>query len=176
MFKKLWIGCVLQDKSSENCKEFNPTESKLLKAGMYISGISILIMMMLTVVDVILKNFFGSSIPGAYVYSQNYLMPLAIFLGIPYAFFTGIFPRVDLFITKFRKQTQLKIMVAVLITEVIAYIIIAYYSFSYGIFGATTNITFVAGINSVPLYPMFFLVTLGFGVLSIYLICAIKKW
>jgi len=156
-------------------KEFNPTNSKFIRLGMYISGISILIMMMLTVVDVILKNFFSSSIPGAYVFSENYLMPLAVFLGLPYAFFTGIFPRLDILLKKFSKQKQLKIIITVLIIEVISYIIIVYYSFLYGIHGWTTNITFLAGINSIPLYPMFFLVTIGFGVLSIYLIRAIRK-
>lgn len=151
------------------------SQPKIFVLGMYLAGIAVLLMMILTVTDVILKNLFESSIPGAYVYVENILMPLAIFLGMPYTFFSGIFPRLDMVVNKFKKPTRINIVISVLILELLAFIVIVYYSFMYGIFGVTTNITFLAGINSIPLYPMFFLVTLAFTLISIYLIKIIWK-
>ncbi|MCF3944145.1 TRAP transporter small permease [Oceanobacillus alkalisoli] len=148
----------------------HPNQPKTFIVGMYVGGLAVLLMMLLTVVDVILKNLFNSAIPGNYLYIQNYLMPIAIFCGIPYALYSGIFPRLDMLINRWKHSTRLKVVVAILIIEVISFIIILYYSFLYGVFGATTNITFLAGINSLPLYPMFFLVSLSFGLPSYYLI------
>lgn len=155
--------------------QFSPTLLKIIKAGMYISGIAIMLMMILTVIDVTLKTIFNSTIPGSYLYVQNYLMPLAFFCGLPYAFFSGIFPRLDIVVKRFRKEALTKIVIAVLIIELISYLLITYYSFLYGIHGMTTNITFLAGVNSVPLYPFLFLVTIGFGMLSFYLIVVLRK-
>lgn len=155
-----------------NLEEKQP---KILTVGMYISGAAILLMMVLTVIDVTLKNLFETSIPGSYLYVQNYLMPLAFFCGMPYAFFSGIFPRLDMFINKWKESTRIKLIITILIVELIAYITIACYSFLYGLYGWRTNITFLAGVNSYPFYPMFFLVTLAFGLLSFYLFQAIKR-
>ncbi|MGD6855748.1 TRAP transporter small permease [Bacillus infantis] len=148
---------------------------KLSRAGMYVSGAAIVLMMLITFIDVTLKNLFGSTIPGSYLYVQNYLMPLAFFCGLPYAFFSGIFPRLDIVVNKFSSKVIAKLVVAVLALELVAFILIMYYSFLYGLHGLNTNITFLAGINSMPLYPFFFLVTIGFGLLSIYLISVLRK-
>lgn len=145
------------------------SQPRIFILGMYLAGVAILLMMTITVLDVILKNLFASSIPGSYLYMENILMPLAIFLGMPYAFFSGIFPRLDMVVNKFKKSTRINIVIFVLILELLAFLVIIYYSFMYGIFGATTNITFLAGINSIPLYPMFFLVTLAFTLIAAYL-------
>ena len=155
--------------------ELNPILTKILKIGMYISGLAIVAMMLLTTVDVTLKNIFNAPIPGSYLFVQNYLMPLAFFCGMPYAFFSGIFPRIDIFLNKLSKKTNLTIVITILIIEIASFIAITYYSLLYGIHGLTTKITFLAGINSIPLYPFFFLVTLGFGTLSIYLTITIIK-
>lgn len=155
--------------------QFSPMLLKIIKAGMYISGIAIMMMMILTVFDVALKTIFNSTIPGGYLYVQNYLMPLAFFCGLPYAFFSGIFPRLDIVVKRFRKELITKIVISVLAIELISYVLIAYYSLLYGIHGMTTNITFLAGVDSVPLYPFFFLVTIGFGMLSFYLIVVLQK-
>lgn len=149
-------------------------QPKIFIIGMYIGGIAIILMMLLTVLDVTLKNTFNTAVPGAYLYIENYLMPIAVFCGLPYAFYSGIFPRLDMVISKWKNSTRIKIVIAILIVELIAFMIIVYYSFLYGVFGAKTGITFLAGIDSIPLYPMFFLVSLSFGLLSVYLIRTIK--
>lgn len=146
------------------------SQPKIFVLGMYLAGVAILLMMTITVLDVILKNLFASSIPGNYLYMENILMPLAIFLGMPYAFFSGIFPRLDMVVNKFKYTTKINIVILMLILELLAFLVIIYYSFIYGIFGITTNITFLAGINSIPLYPMFFLVTLAFTLIAFYLV------
>ncbi|ARK32434.1 TRAP transporter small permease [Halalkalibacter krulwichiae] len=158
-----------------NENQFNPIISNVIKVGMYISGIAILIMMVMTVIDVTLKALFSSTIPGNYLYVQNYLMPVAFFCGLPYVFFTGIFPRLDLLIKRFSKKVSINIMISVLVIELLVYILITYYSFSYGLYGLRENITFLAGVNSLPLYPMFFLVTIGFAMLTICLILTLRK-
>lgn len=150
-------------------------QPKIFLVGMYLAGFSIILMMLATVIDVVLKNLFNISIPGSYLYMQNILMPIAIFLGMPYAFFSGIFPRLDMLLVKFKYKTRVKISIAILILEVIAFMVVIYYSFMYSIFGLTTNITFLAGVNSIPLYPMFFLVTLSFASITIYLIKVIFR-
>lgn len=149
--------------------EENP-QPKIFILGMYLAGAAILLMMFITVLDVILKNLFASSIPGSYLYMESILMPLAIFLGMPYAFFSGIFPRLDMVVNKFNHKTKINVIILTLILELMSFLVIIYYSFTYGIFGLTTNITFLAGINSIPLYPMFFLVTLAFALIAVYLV------
>ena len=150
-------------------------QPKIFLIGMYIAGFAIILMMLITVIDVVLKNLFNISIPGSYLYMQNILMPVAIFLGMPYAFFSGIFPRLDMLLVKFKYKTRVKIGIVILTLEVIAFIVVIYYSFMYSIFGLTSNITFLAGVKSIPLYPMFFLVTLSFVSITIYLIKVIFR-
>lgn len=151
------------------------TQPKIFVIGMYLAGIAIILMMLITVLDVALKNLFNISIPGSYLYMENIFMPLAIFLGMPYAFFSGIFPRLDMMLVKLKRDLRIKISIAVLILEVLTFLVVIYYSFTFGIFGATTNITFLAGVNSIPLYPMFFLVTISFTAITIYLVKVIIR-
>lgn len=148
----------------------NQKQPKIFVISMYIGGIAIMLMMILTVIDVVLKSFFDSAIPGNYLFMESYLMPIAVFLGMPYAFFSGIFPRLDMFLIKWKASTRLKVIIAMLVLELIAFLVLIYYSFTFGIYGAVSNITFLAGVNSYPLYPMFFLVTIAFTMITIYLI------
>ena len=147
----------------------------ILNIGKNVSSLAILAMMMLIVSDVFLRNVFGTPVAGAYLIVESYLMPLAVFPALGYAYMVGILPRLNEFIEKrpnwFRKTNDIIIH----IIDIIVFALLVYFSYSYAITGFHENISLSIATKLVPVWPVFFIVPFGyFLVLSELLVKAIQ--
>ncbi|OLO37862.1 hypothetical protein BTR23_13030 [Alkalihalophilus pseudofirmus] len=143
--------------------------------GLWISGISLFLMMLFIVGDVVSRNFLSRSIPGGYEFVRNYFMPLTLFPALAFAYGTGIFPRITMVVTKFRMVKQRMIVILLLILEGILFFLITYYGLLYAIESSIQGIAFPAGGNLYPIYPLIFLVPICFGLIIIEIVFLIIK-
>src|SRR5690625_2516001 len=84
----------------ECMKSLNRINNTLQKLGGKISGIAILAMMGVIVVDVFMRNIFKSPVPGSYVIIESFLMPIAIFPALGYVYMVGVLPRLNDFVER----------------------------------------------------------------------------
>ncbi len=68
-------------------RKINEILQKIAKFLTFLGGLMLIVMMLITTADVILRTFFGSTIQGASVIVRNLLI-VAMFLGLPYVTFT----------------------------------------------------------------------------------------
>lgn len=148
---------------------------KILNFGKNVSSISILIMMLLIVIDVLLRNFGGTPIPGVYLIVESYLMPLAVFPALGYAYMVGILPRLNEFIEKrpvwFQKTNDILIHAL----DVIVFMLLVYFSFLHAMTAFNDKITISIATNLIPVWPIYFIVPIGyFFVLSELILKALR--
>lgn len=135
---------------------------------LYISGIALLAMMMMIVIEVVLRKFFSYSIPGNYEFTQNYLMPIAILPILSLSYTSGILPKLNMIVTRVQnKVAQRSIHLFLLIIEIITFMIVAYYTSIYAIKGVSQGMSFTAGGIFIPLYPILIVVAFGFILMAI---------
>jgi TRAP-type C4-dicarboxylate transport system permease small subunit len=136
----------------------------LSRAGMAIGMGWVLLMMFLTTLDVALRYFFSSPIPGALEVSE---VMLAIFgiLGIAYTHGAGANVRVTMLVEKlpFRAAAVMNLVTALLSFQIIAMLV--WYGVVMGVeeyqFGTTTDSL------GIPLYAVHFLLPVGALLLSL---------
>ena len=136
-------------------------------AGAIISGLSIFGMMLFIVYDVAGRNFLGGSIRGGFEIVQNYFMPLAIFPALGYVYASGITPKMDLLMPKMPARAQAAVVYVLLIFEVAIFALLIYFSWDYALTGMERGMTFPAAGSLYPLWPLFFLVPLGFALVVV---------
>ncbi|MEB1806982.1 MAG: TRAP transporter small permease [Bacillaceae bacterium] len=139
-------------------------------SGLVLAGIAVFLMMTFIVLDVLLRNVFSASFPGNYEIIQRYLMPLAVFPAIAITYSSGLMPKITMFVEKLPEKVQYIINLFLLFLEMFVMILIFYYSWKYAIQGLQSGVTFPAGGKMYPLYPVLFLVPLGFALLTIELV------
>lgn len=61
-----------------------------------VAELTLLVLMLITTADVILRYFFSAPIPGVFEITEEYLMPYMVFLGISYVWAKGRHVRVTL--------------------------------------------------------------------------------
>ncbi|RLL46851.1 TRAP transporter small permease subunit [Oceanobacillus piezotolerans] len=142
--------------------------NKIDTVMLIISGITVLIMMLLIVLEVMFRTFLNISIPGNYEFTQNYLMPLAVFPILSQSYTSGILPKVNLFIDRI-KNLEIKrlIQLSLLIVEIITFLIVTYFAFGYALKGVAAGVSFTAGGTLFPLYHVLFIVPFGFLLMSV---------
>lgn len=138
------------------------TFQKFKWAGMFLSGISVFIMMLYTTVDVLLRNIFGISILYAYEFSQFYLMPLAVFPALAYAYGEGMMPRLNFLVVKIKERYQLFVTIFLIIIEIIIMVLLAVFGWQYLIQAIVGGQTFTAGTSYFPLSFAIVFVSIGF--------------
>ncbi len=143
--------------------------------GLWISGISLFLMMLFIAGDVFSRNILAKSIPGGYELVGKYFMPLTVFPGLAFAYGTGIFPRITMLVTKFSMFKQRMIVITLLIFEGIFFFLITYYGLLYAIESVNQGLAFPAGGHIYPLYPLIFLVPIFFGIIIIEIVFLIIK-
>ena len=131
-------------------------------SGKYISGFSILGMMLVIVIDVFMRNVFGKPITGTYEVIQYFLMPMAIFPALGYAYWAGVLPRLSELISKapawFEKFNRLLI----LLIDSVVFALLTFYGFLFAISGLKDQMAIPIGGDLVPVWPVYFLVPIGF--------------
>ncbi|MCM3491614.1 TRAP transporter small permease subunit [Alkalihalophilus marmarensis] len=131
-------------------------------AGVWISGISLLGMMFFIVVDVLLRNVYSNSINGGFEIVQNYFMPLVVFPALAYIYASGVLPRMDLLIEKFKRSIRKCLIIGMLVIEIFILVIMAKYTLDYAMNGLARQMSFPAAGTLYPLYPLFFLIPISF--------------
>jgi TRAP-type transport system small permease protein len=131
-------------------------------AGAVVSGLSIFGMMLFIVYDVAGRNFFGGSIRGGFEIVQNYFMPTAIFPALGYVYSSGITPKMDLLMPRTPKAVQVGAVYLLLVLELAIFSLLVYFTWGYAVTGMERGMTFPAAGSLYPLWPLLFLVPVGF--------------
>lgn len=130
--------------------------------GKYMSGVSILAMMMIIVLDVFMRNVFGKPLSGTYEIVQYFLMPLAVFPALGYAYWSGVLPRLSEVISKTGARFQQFHRLLILVIDVVVFTLLTYYGFLFAISGFQEEMSIPIAGNLVPVWPVYFLVPIGF--------------
>lgn len=144
-------------------------------AGALISGIAIFAMMLLIVADVVSRNFLGGSISGSFEIAQNYFMPLSVFPALAYVYGSGVLPKMDLLMHRFPATAQRAVVHLLLALEVVIFALLTYYTWGYAMDGMARGVAFPAGGTLFTLWPLFFLVPIGFAMVLVETIFVIIR-
>lgn len=136
-------------------------------AGIWISGISVLLMMLMIVYDVAMRTFFSSSIRGGFEIIQNYMMPLVVFPGLAYVYASGVLPKMDLILEKLNNTAQRILIFFMLLLELFVLVLIVQFSWEYAMSGFERKTAFPAAGTLYPLYPLFFLIPIAFAMIVV---------
>ncbi|MGM0903111.1 MAG: TRAP transporter small permease [Bacillota bacterium] len=143
--------------------------------GLILSGSTIFIMMLFIVADVILRNLLNASLLGSYEITQYFLMPLAFFPGLAFAYSSGIMPRIEMFVVKLKIRHQHNIFMILLVLELILFLLLTFYGLQYALIGTQEMLGFSMKGTIISYYPILYFVPLGFLLLSIEILFLIIK-
>lgn len=136
-------------------------------AGALVSGTAIFAMMVFIVADVVSRNYLGGSIAGSFEVAQNYFMPLAVFPALGYVYASGILPRMDLLRDRLPDAVRQGVTHALVALEVVLMVVLVHYTWAYAISGMERGVAFPAGGSLYTLWPLFFLVPIGFAMVLV---------
>lgn len=137
------------------------------KIGVLVSGITVLGMMFLIVTDVVLRNIFSSPISGTYEIVQYYLMPLAIFPALAFTYSSGVLPRLSEVVEKLPKRFNQVNCQLIVVIEIVIFTLLTIYGWKYAMSGVADKMAIPVSGNLIPLYPIYFLVPIGFALVLI---------
>lgn len=135
---------------------------KVTLVGAMLSGLAVFGLMCFIVADVVSRNFLGGSISGSFEIAQNYFMPLAVFPAMAYVYGTGVLPKMDLLMHRFPVAAQNAVVHLLLLLELVVFAVLTYYTWIFAVDGMDRGVSFPAGGDLYTLWPLFFLVPLGF--------------
>ncbi|MFA1820864.1 TRAP transporter small permease [Virgibacillus oceani] len=138
------------------------TNKFIQEIGKNISGLAILSMMIIIVLDVVMRNIFQISIPGSYVIIENFLMPIAIFPALGYVYMVHILPRLSEFIERRSRRFERFNRFLLLGIDIIVFGLLTYYTFLFFLDGYNNQIAIPVATNFIPLWPIYFLIPLGY--------------
>ena len=133
----------------------------------YIAGIVLFGMMMLTTIDVICRYFFNSSILGVYEITE-FMMVCLIFFSLSFAQKLKGHVAVNILVDRFSHKRQHVFEFCNYLVSIIFLLLIAWMSFSQGIELFHSNR--VSGNLTIPVYPFFFVLTVGCVAMSLELL------
>lgn len=136
-------------------------------AGALVSGVAIFGMMLFIVADVVTRNLIGGSIPGSFEVAENYFLPLAVFPALGYVYASGVLPKMDMVLRRVTPRLRAATVHTLVVLELVIYAVLIVYSTQYAVSGAVRDVAFPAGGSLYPLYPLFFLVPLGVGLMLV---------
>lgn len=139
------------------------TYGYLKLAGALVSGLAIFGMMCFIVADVVSRNFLGGSISGSFEVAQNYFMPISVFPALAYVYGSGVLPRMDLVMHRVNQHVQDVVVYVLLALELVVFSLLVYYTWGYAMDGMERGVAFPAGGSLYTLWPLFFLVPIGFA-------------
>lgn len=148
---------------------------KVKIGGLILSGTTIFLMMLFIVADVALRNLLNASLLGSYEITQYFLMPVAFFPGLAYAYSSGIMPRIEMFVMKLKKRFQRNIFLALLILELVLFLMLTFYGLQYALMGTQESLGFSMKGTIISYYPILYFVPLGFLLLSIEILFLLAK-
>ena len=152
---------------------FAETKIYALSRIMGIIAIAVLVAMMLfTVLDIFLRAFFNHPIPGDVEIIERSMVCVGFF-GLAWCALRGMHIKVDLVVGFMPKRMQGLIDSFNYLIGLFLCIFIAWFSFLEGI--ANMKMKSVTSILKVPLFPFYWLVTLGYGVLFLAILVLLAR-
>lgn len=135
--------------------------------GVWISGISLIGMMFFIVIDVFLRNVMSNSINGGFEIVQNYFMPVVVFPALAYAYSSGVLPKMDLLLEKFKDNIKLVFILGMLLLEIFILVLMTMYTWDYAMIGLERKMAFPAAGTLYPVYPLFFIIPISFALIIV---------
>ncbi|MFC4355490.1 TRAP transporter small permease [Chryseomicrobium palamuruense] len=142
--------------------------------GISVASFAIAAMVLMIVVDVTMRNVFKVPIQGTYEVVQYFLMPLAIFPTLAFAYQSGVLPRLSELIEKLPKRFQQVNRIIIYALELVVFLLLTYYSILFALSGIQDQMAIPVAGNLLPVYPLYMIVPISFAavvlevVLSIY--------
>lgn len=143
-------------------------------SGLVLSAVGIVVIMVIIAIDVFLRNVLNSSISGNYELIQKYLMPLAVFPAMAITYSSGIMPRLDMIVEKLSLKIQNGIHMIISLIDFLIMVLLTFYTWNYAMQALEAKVTFPAGGAMYPLYPILFIVPIGFVLLAIEILLNMK--
>jgi len=133
----------------------------------FIAGIVLFSMMMLTTIDVICRYFFNASILGVYEITE-FMMLCVVFFSLSFAQKLKGHVAVNILVDRLSNKNRQIFNVCNFLISIIFLLIIAWMSSSQGIELFHSNR--VSGNLTIPVYPFFFVLSLGCVAMALELI------
>ncbi|OLO26206.1 hypothetical protein BTR23_23955 [Alkalihalophilus pseudofirmus] len=150
---------------------------KLKLIGVYTGGIAAVAMMLIIVADVFMRNIFTSPIAGTYEIVQFFLMPIAIFPALAYTYSSGVLPKLGELVEKAPQGFQRVSKWILLIIEIIIFTLLTIYGWKFAMTGVNDQMAVAVGGKLTPVYPVYFLIPIGFGLIVIeVLLSAVRRF
>ena len=135
------------------------------------AGLCLLAMMTMTVVSVLGRYALGLDlIPGGYNIIERLLFPLLVFWALPLAHREGTFPRLEMLQQALSPQRYAWVQVFVLVVEGIVFSLLLTYVARFAWEGYASGRQMQIGTTYWPLYPVFAMVPLSFGLMLIEMV------
>ena len=131
--------------------------------GLVIAGIALIGMMLIIVADVFMRNSFDKPVNGTYEIVEYFLMPLMVLPALPYAYSSGILPRLGELSEKFKPSIKKATDYIIQAIEVFIFGLLTYYSFVFAIQGMEDGVAQSIGLAFIPLWPIYFFLPFAFG-------------
>ena len=109
-------------------------------------------------------------IPGSYQISMYYFMLPLSYCAFSYAYRSGAFPRMDFVVSRLSPGRQLWVRRSNYLFELMALAVLARYGYSNAIRYTADGMQFMAGMNLLPLWPVMWIVPIGFTLLILRVI------
>ena len=140
---------------------------KLKNLFLFISGVGIFGMALYITVDVVWRKFAPTALVGTYEIVQYYLMPTIILLSMCYAFSSGVMPRIVAFVNKLPPKGQRVMGIVLPILDLVFCITMGVLSTEYAVQATHDKLTFICGVNTLPVWQMYYLASLAYIMMCI---------
>lgn len=140
---------------------------KLKMVFLFISGVGIFGMTFYITIDVLWRNFAPTALVGTYEIVQYYFMPTIILLSMCYAFSSGVMPRIVAFVNKLPAGGRRVMGIVLPICDLLFCIIMGVLSTRYALQAAKDQLTFICGTGLLPVWQMYFLVSLAYVMMCV---------
>jgi hypothetical protein len=136
-------------------------------AGAIISGVAVFVLMLFIVLDVVLRNLGGASIPGGFEIVENYLLPLIVFPSLAWVCGSGIMPNMDLLLPRMSPGVRRSTVQTIVIAEIVVIGAVFVASAVFAIWHVMHQTAFLAGLTMLPKWPAQLLAPLGLGLVVV---------
>lgn len=141
--------------------------TKVTTAGAVVSGVAVFVLMLFIVLDVVLRNMGGASIPGGFEIVENYLLPLIVFPSLAWVCGSGIMPNMDLLIPRMSPRTRYRTIQTVVAAEIVVIGVVFVAAAVFAGWHVMHQSAFLAGLTMLPQWPAQLLAPLGLGLVVV---------
>lgn len=135
---------------------------KFKNALFLISIVCVFIMMIYITIDVLTRNFTNTALVGTYEIIGNFLMPIAVFLSIPYTYTSGVMPKIVMLTDKMNAKKKMLFSKLCHLISLVVFAALGYFSLLYAFDSTADMSAIIVGSSLTPIYPLHYLPALAF--------------